>query len=54
MDEMDEVSDMQEYAKERWKKRQKRYRKVSIPVEKAWIVLGIWRILQNFYYFCIL
>ena len=32
MDEMDEVSDMQEYAKERWKKRQKRYKKVSIPV----------------------
>ena len=31
MDEMDEVSDMQEYAKERWKKRQKRYRKVNIP-----------------------
>ena len=31
MDEMDEVSDMQEYAKERWRKRQKRYRKVTIP-----------------------
>jgi len=31
MDEMDEVSDMQEYAKERWRKRQKRYRKISIP-----------------------
>ena len=30
MDEMDEVSDMQEYAKERWKKRQKRYRKVNL------------------------
>ena len=27
---MDEVSDMQEYAKERWKKRQKRYRKVNL------------------------
>jgi CBS domain containing-hemolysin-like protein len=33
MDEMDEVSDMQEYAKERWRKRQKRYKKVSIPSE---------------------
>ncbi|MBQ9310616.1 MAG: DUF21 domain-containing protein [Bacteroidales bacterium] len=30
MDEMDEVSDMQEFAKERWKKRQKRYRKVNL------------------------
>ena len=34
MDEMDEVSDMQQYAKERWKKRQKRYRKVSIPTDQ--------------------
>lgn len=31
MDEMDEVSDMQEFAKERWKKRQKRYRKINLP-----------------------
>ncbi len=31
MDEMDEVSDMQQYAKDRWQKRQKRYRKVTIP-----------------------
>lgn len=31
MDEMDEVSDMQQYAKERWQKRQKRYRKVNLP-----------------------
>ena len=33
MDEMDEVSDMQQYAKDRWQKRQKRYRKVTIPGE---------------------
>ena len=31
MDENDEVSDMQKLAKERWEKRQKRYRKVQIP-----------------------
>ncbi len=31
MDEMDEVSDMQQYAKERWQKRMKRYKKVNIP-----------------------
>ena len=31
MDEMDEVSDMQQYAKERWQKRQKRYKKINIP-----------------------
>ena len=31
MDESDEVSDMQKFAKERWEKRQKRYRKVQIP-----------------------
>ena len=34
MDEMDEVSDMQQYAKDRWQKRQKRYRKVTIPGER--------------------
>ena len=31
MDEMDEVSDMQQLARERWQKRQKRYRKVNLP-----------------------
>ncbi len=31
MDEMDEVPDMQQYAKERWQKRQKRYQKVKLP-----------------------
>ena len=31
MDEMDEVSDMQQFAKDRWQKRQKRYKKVAIP-----------------------
>lgn len=31
MDEMDEVSDMQQFAKERWQKRMKRYKKVNIP-----------------------
>ena len=35
MDEMDEVSDMQQYAKERWQKRQKRYRKVNFPKSDA-------------------
>ena len=31
MDEMDEVPDMQQYARERWQKRQKRYQKVKLP-----------------------
>lgn len=31
MDESDEVSDMQQYAKDRWQKRQKRYKKITIP-----------------------
>ena len=35
MDEMDEVSDMQQYAKERWQKRQKRYKKVNLPVRNS-------------------
>ena len=30
IDEMDEVSDMQEFAKDRWRKRQKRYKKIQI------------------------
>jgi len=33
MDEMDEVSDMQEFAKDRWRKRQKRYKKIRINNE---------------------
>ena len=35
MDENDEVSDMQKLAKERWEKRQKRYRKVQIPKKES-------------------
>lgn len=35
MDEMDEVSDMQQFAKDRWQKRQKRYKKVSLPKAQA-------------------
>lgn len=35
MDESDEVSDMQKFAKERWEKRQKRYRKVQIPKKES-------------------
>lgn len=31
IDENDEVSDMQQYAKERWKQRQKRYKSIKIP-----------------------
>ena len=34
IDESDEVSDMQKFAKDRWEKRQKRYKKVKLPVEK--------------------
>lgn len=34
MDEYDEVSDMQQYAKERWQKRQKRYKKVTFPKDR--------------------
>ncbi len=35
IDEMDEVTDMQQLARERWRKRQKRYRKVSLPEPDA-------------------
>ena len=28
---MDEVSDMQQYARERWERRQKRYRQIELP-----------------------
>ena len=31
IDEMDEVSDMQQYARERWERRQKRYRQIELP-----------------------
>jgi len=31
IDESDQVSDMQQYARDRWEKRQKRYKKVRIP-----------------------
>lgn len=31
MDESDEVSDMQKYARERWEKRQKRFKKIHLP-----------------------
>ena len=31
MDEMDEVTDMQQYARERWERRQKRYRQIELP-----------------------
>ena len=34
IDEMDEVTDMQEYAKERWRKRQKRYKKIQVNNEE--------------------
>lgn len=34
MDESDEVSDMQQFARERWEKRRKRYRKVQHPEPK--------------------
>lgn len=31
IDEMDEASDMQQYARERWERRQKRYRQIDLP-----------------------
>ena len=31
IDEMDEVTDMQQYARERWERRQKRYRQIELP-----------------------
>ncbi|MBQ7213186.1 MAG: CBS domain-containing protein, partial [Bacteroidales bacterium] len=31
IDENDEFSDMQQYARDRWEKRQKKYKKISIP-----------------------
>ncbi len=34
IDESDEVSDMQQYARERWQKRQKRYAEINIPDEE--------------------
>ena len=33
IDENDQFTDMQQYARERWEKRQKRYRPIVIPAE---------------------
>ena len=35
IDELDEVTDMQQYARDRWKKRQGRFKEIKLPEEKA-------------------
>ena len=34
IDELDEVTDMQQYARDRWKKRQGRFKSITIPEEQ--------------------